>query len=360
MKPETEADITGKKTNLLVLRLSAMGDVALTLPVIQSALDSYPNMYITFVTKEHFTPFFDNINRVHVIVAEVKGKHKGILGLFRLFRELKRGGKTDAVIDLHDVLRSRILSTFFRLNGTPVLRIDKGRKEKRELTSKKHKVFRPLKHTTLRYSDVFGKAGFPFVLSNRKNWFNLSAGIQDFLKENNCCPKSQKWIGIAPFSKHPMKMWPIERMKEVISYFDTKGMTIFLFGGGPDEVRELAEIAGLYKHVKSAAGMLDLSQEIALISQLDLMISMDSANMHLAWLSGIPVVSIWGATHPYAGFGPLNGNDQYIVQIPFEKLTCRPCSVYGNKPCWRGDHACMEWVRPVEVISMAEKVLNKK
>jgi ADP-heptose:LPS heptosyltransferase len=79
---------------------------------------------------------------------------------------------------------------------------------------------------------------------------------------------------------------------------------------------------------------------------MDLAVSMDSANMHLASLFGIPVISIWGATHPFTGFNGWNQPPGNAVQID---LYCRPCSVFGNKPCYRGDHACMQLL-PEEMI----------
>ena len=75
------------------------------------------------------------------------------------------------------------------------------------------------------------------------------------------------------------------------------------------------------------------------MSHLDVMLSMDSANMHLASLTGIPVVSVWGATHPMAGFLGYNQDPENVIQIDLE---CRPCSIYGNKPCQRGDYACLQ------------------
>lgn len=343
--------------NLLVIRLSAMGDVALTLPVIRSVLEGYPDIKITLVTREQFLPFFQNIERLEVVIADVKGKHKGIPGLFRLFKELKKNRKINKVVDLHGVLRSHILCLFFRLTLTPVFKIDKGRKEKNELTKKKNKIFKQLKHTTQRYADVFEKAGYPITLMKYKNWFNGSEVPNQFLQQNNLLPKNTKWIGIAPFSKHLEKTWPLEKMQIVIEYFSRKNVKLFLFGGGEKEINQLNSFKK-YANTYIIAGSFPLQQELGLISQLGLMISMDSANMHLTALSGIPVVSIWGATHPFAGFGPLNGNEKYIVQIPHEKLDCRPCSVFGNKPCWRGDHACMEWIMPEEVIQMVENILN--
>ncbi|MGH2644497.1 MAG: glycosyltransferase family 9 protein [Chitinophagaceae bacterium] len=344
--------------NLLVIRMSAMGDVALTLPVIRSVLESYPDLNITLVTREQFFPFFKNIERLDVVIADVKGKHKGIPGLFRLFLELRKSRKINTVLDLHNVLRSLILSFFFRITGVSVFKINKGRKEKKQLTIKKDKTFRQLMHTTQRYAEVFGNAGYPIKLSEHKNWFNENEISEQFLQQNNLLPKNTTWIGIAPFSKHREKMWPLEKMEQVIQYFSKKDIKLFLFGGGINEISQLNNL-NKYPNTYIVAGILPLHQELALIRQLDLMISMDSANMHMAALSGIPVVSIWGATHPYAGFGPLNTNEKYIVQIPHEKLDCRPCSVFGNKPCWRGDHACMEWIMPEDVIQMAEKVLNK-
>lgn len=343
--------------NLLVIRLSAMGDVALTLPVIRSVLESYPDLQITLVTRKQFIPFFENIERLEVVIADVKGVHKGIPGLFRLFRELRKTGKIKGIIDLHNVLRSRVLSFFFRMASIAVFKIDKGRKEKRQLTRKKNKIFKPLKHTTQRYADVFEKAGYPVNLPQHKNWFSETDIPEQFLQHNDLLPKHTKWIGIAPFSKHREKRWPLPKMEHVIQYFSDKNVKIFLFGGGENEINRLNSFQK-YPTVYIVAGILPLHQELALIRQLDVMISMDSANMHIAALSGIPVVSIWGATHPYAGFGPLNNNEKHIVQIPFEKLSCRPCSVFGNKPCWRGDHACMEWIMPEEVIQMVERILE--
>jgi len=87
------------------------------------------------------------------------------------------------------------------------------------------------------------------------------------------------------------------------------------------------------------------------------MISMDSANMHLASLFGVPVVSVWGATHPFAGFMGFGQSPDRAVQI--DDLECRPCSVFGNKPCFRGDHACMEWITPERVLEKVGQVLYK-
>lgn len=78
------------------------------------------------------------------------------------------------------------------------------------------------------------------------------------------------------------------------------------------------------------------------------MISMDSANMHLASIVGTRCVSIWGATHPYAGFLGFGQSENDVVQI--NDLTCRPCSVFGDKECYRGDWACLEEINVQQII----------
>ena len=116
-----------KYKHLLVIRLSAMGDVAMTVPVLSALAAQYPDLQITVLTRTFFSPMFITLSNVHVYQVDVVGKHKGILGLWRLFRELKTLG-IDAVADLHNVLRSSILKRFFMSSNIPVIQIDKGSK----------------------------------------------------------------------------------------------------------------------------------------------------------------------------------------------------------------------------------------
>ena len=90
------------------------------------------------------------------------------------------------------------------------------------------------------------------------------------------------------------------------------------------------------------------------MSYIDVMVSMDSANMHLASLVGTTVVSVWGATHPYAGFMGWNQKEENAVQVT---LPCRPCSIFGNKPCRRGDYACLRQIEPSDIIQKIENNL---
>lgn len=323
--------------HLLVIRTSALGDVAMTVPVLKQLLHHYPALKLTVVTTLSFAPMFERLERTEIYALEKRGRHKGLTGIYKLFRELKAKHRFDAVADLHNVLRSVILRNLFRLSGVPVAKIDKGRKEKKELTAKENKKLVQLKTSFQRYADVFGELGFSFALDKDQPTF----GKQPIpSKATDLFISNKKRIGIAPFARHGEKMYPVDKMLVVIQqlYSDSNNQ-LFFFGGGKEEVKLLTEWEAQFPGVMNLAGKFSFSEELAVISHMDVMMSMDSANMHLASLFNVPVVSIWGATHPYAGFYGWGQRPENAVQI---ELYCRPCSVFGNKPCYRGDHACME------------------
>ncbi|WP_291909741.1 glycosyltransferase family 9 protein [Chitinophaga sp. CB10] len=342
------AAATGR--TLLVFRFSALGDMAMTIPVMKQALDSHPDLQIVFVSNKNWGALTEGIPRLTFYPADFKGVHKGIPGLYRLFRELRRQFNIAAVADLHNVLRSKIVSTFFRLTGVRVRTIDKGRAEKKALTRQENKVLQPLTSTIERYATVFRQLGIQLEMGTKPVFSprELTEAARAVVGAKGL----EKWIGIAPFATYREKMYPLEKMEEVIAALSSRpNHKILLFGGGKNEAALLQELAGKYPNTVSLAGRFSLKDELTVISQLDRMISMDSANMHLASLFGVPVVSVWGATHPFAGFMGYGQSESDAVQI--NDLPCRPCSVFGNKPCFRGDHACMEWIKPNQITEKA-------
>ena len=308
--------------HILVIRLSAMGDVAMTIPVLRAFIEKYPNVKITVLTRSFFSPFFRDLNTVTVYPIDVKGKHKGIIGLYRLSKELRKL-RIDFVADLHNVLRSTLLNIF--LFGIKVVQVDKGRSEKKALVA--GSVFKQLKTTHQRYAEVFEKLGFYLDLKNPvyPNKYSLSQSLISILGE-----KSTNWIGIAPFAKHESKMYPLELMKEVIKTLSTS-YSILLFGGGQKEVEVLKSIEKDNESVTNLSGRLTLNEELDIISNLDVMLSMDSGNAHIAAIYGIPVVTIWGVTHPYAGFYPFNQQSANSLLADRKKYPRIPTSIYGNK-----------------------------
>lgn len=334
-----------------------MGDVALTVPAVRAVLDAYPDVRITMLSHGEFAPFFLGIDRLDFFGADYKGEHKGFWGIWKLIGQLKKLGPFDKVLDLHSVIRSWMITSHFAVSGLPVFRIDKGRREKKAITRKQHKVFKRLKPSYDRYADVFARAGFPVVIGEGP-WIPDPQFPSSFFEEQELLPKKDKWIGIAPFSRHQGKNWPESKVRQLVLDLATSGQRVFLFGGGEKEKVKLEEWASSHSMVRSLAGQFSLNEELGVIQQMDVMVTMDSSNLHMASLVGTPAVSIWGSTHSYTGFEPLGGNGALKVEIDPADLTCRPCSVFGNKPCFRGDYACLHWIEVSEVRAKINQVLE--
>lgn len=341
--------------NFLVIRFSALGDVAMTVPVIYSFATRYPQHRITVLSRKAFEPLFATLpENVAFFGADLKGDYKGIQGLNRLYRDLKQT-KYDYVADLHDVLRSQYLRFRFSVSGASVAHIDKGRAGKKKLVRRNKKVFVQQKSSFQRYAQVFEELGFALSLDFRSIYGTAKGDPAAFLHLTGD-KGSLKWIGIAPFAKHEGKIYPLSKMEKVIEHFSKdERVKVFLFGGGAEEKKIVDRWAELYPQVVSVVGKLDMNGELALMSHLDVMLSMDSGNMHLASLVHVPVISVWGATHPYAGFMGWNQPETHAVQID---LPCRPCSVFGNKPCYRGDYACLNRIEEENMVGQVESIIG--
>ena len=139
-------------------------------------------------------------------------------------------------------------------------------------------------------------------------------------------------IGIAPFAAYKSKMYPLELMKEVVYNLNEDNLyKIFLFGGGKKEEQFLDTWENQFENVTNVAGKFNFETELTLLSNLDLMLSMDSGNGHLAALYNVPVVTLWGVTHPYAGFTPFNQPNEHQLVANRGQYPLIPTSVYGNK-----------------------------
>lgn len=301
----------------------------MTVPVIRAFVEQHNDVKITVVSRPFFKPFFDGIDNVNFFGVDLKKRHKGFLGLLRLYADLKQLN-IDAVADLHNVLRSKVIRTLFALSGKKVAFTDKGRSDKKALTRAENKVFKSLKSMFERHVATFTKLGFSIDLSapNFPKKAILSNEIISIFGEK----ENQNWIGIAPFAQYESKVYPQDLMQKVIDELaSTNNNKVFLFGGGNKEIEILNSFSENKKNVLVVAGKLNLEQELQLISNLDVMLSMDSGNAHIAAMLGIKVVTLWGATHPFAGFSPFNQSLENCLTSDINQYPLLPTSVYGNK-----------------------------
>ncbi len=329
-----------------------MGDVAMTVPVIKAVLEQNPGLSIIYVSRPAFAAMFQHIPRLEYVSVNLKA-YNGFYGLYKLYRSLKKL-PIDAVADLHDHLRTIVLRNFFSLSGIPVVALNKGRREKKQAINWSNKILKPLKPMTERYADVFRELGFPVVLTHQLKRHEVE---EDEHVSFLVGPKHEKWVGIAPFAKHKGKLYPLEKMEEVIRILNEKNIRIFLMGGGEQEELICNEWEMKFENVTSIINQLTLAEELKMITKLDVMLSMDSAGMHLASIQGVPVVSIWGATHPYLGFLGYGQSEKDIVG---NDISCRPCSIFGKTPCYRPerDFACLNRIEPQQVIDHLQVYLD--
>ena len=321
---------------LLIIRFSALGDIAMTVPVVHDLALQYPDLEITLLSREMARPLFERMpDNVHFVAADLEGRHNGLLGLCRLWHDAHLN-EFDYIADFHNVPRTWWLRTEACLRRKKVAKIDKGRKGKKALTRRDDKVLSQQATSFVRYAKVLEHLGF---LTKPKF---VSLDYSPYCERQK--QPDEWWVGIAPFAKHEAKKYPLTKMDEVIKALNERpGTTVFLFGGGTEEKELSQKLCMKYEHVKPARSPQGLKGELALMDQLDVMLSMDSANMHLASMVGTRVVSIWGGTHPFAGFLGWGQKPADCVQL---EIPCRPCSVYGNKPCHRGDYACLNGITP--------------
>ena len=338
--------------HILVIRLSAMGDVAMTVPVLRAFSLQYPQVKITVVSRPFFKPFFRDIPNLDFFAIDVNQKHKGIIGLVRLYNELKKLN-IDAVADLHNVLRSKVVRGLFAVSGKKIAFTDKGRKDKKALTRAKNKVFSPVKSMFERHCTTFEELGFPIDLNN-PSFPEKSILSGEILKITG--DKTQKWIGIAPFAQYDSKVYPLDLMQEIVIELARNDYKLFLFGGGQNEIDKLNQLKRDFQNVIVVAGKLKLAQELDLISNLDAMLSMDSGNAHIGAMLGIKVITLWGATHPFAGFKPFNQSDEFCLTADRSSYPLIPTSVYGNKIV-EGYEDAMKTITPQTVVDKIKKGL---
>ena len=331
---------------IIITRFSAMGDVAMLASVLKEFQQQHLDTELVVVSRPLFTAFFEHIPRLIFHEIHPKTKHKGLQGLFKLYKELSVYN-AQFVADMHNNLRSRVLRVFFSFSGKQIKSLDKGRWEKKALVQ--HKIFHQLALTTERYADVLRQLGFPFSLPHLlvKEQRNVSDVYKEVFEQSN------KTIGIAPFAQHLYKVWSLQKMEQLVEVLSKKGYDIFLFGGGNKE-KSIAEAwSAKYPKVNNTIGKFSVSEELDIIANLNVMLSMDSSGMHMASLVGTRCVSIWGATHPFAGFLGYGQNYNDCIQVEHPN---RPSSIYGNKPCLCDNVEAIDLVTVDMVVNHIEKI----
>lgn len=343
---------------IVVTRLAEMTDVILVLPELYSACRSNPGVRFVFVTRKSLARLFVNTPPNLTVEGISVADYKGIKGGLRLFKALRAKWDFMTYVDLNGTLLTRTVGFLSRLNGIRTSSAKKDTRAREALIRANNKVMLPLTLQRLLYRDALRHAGIKVDPATFTGIYGAGgkgdpALFAAITKEKE---EGEKWIGIAPFAKHKGKIYPLKSMEKVVEELSHEpGTRIFLLGGGDEEIAVLKEWEGRYPGVISVASKsAGFAVEYALMSHLDVMLTMDSANMHLASLVGIEVVTVWGATHPYCGFMGWNQREADNVQLA---MPCRPCALYGDRPCGRGDYRCLSAIKPKVIVERVKSVV---
>lgn len=332
---------------ILVVRLSALGDVAMCIPVVYSLARQYPRCHVTVLTRQSFTGLFINKpDNLSLIGADVRGRHKGFVGLIRLLRDLRKH-RFDMVADLHNVLRSWIMDVAYSVKGVKVAMVDKDRRGRWQLLAHENK--RESANFITRYADVFARLGFPVNVD--------FMSVFDGKLPPSPIEISDLSVGIAPFARYKTKTYPDEMMRGVVAELAIRGYTVYLFGGGKRETGILEDWQKGIKGCVSLAGKFSLEQEMAIMGRLGVMLTMDSSNQHIASLVGVKAVTVWGGTTPRCGF---LGYNQSLDNAICLNLPCQPCSIAGSETCKSGDFACLRGISPSEITDKIIYLMKEK
>ena len=327
--------------NVLVMRLSVLGNVAMTIPVLYPVCKANPDTRFIMLTKMWpATMFHDRPANLKVVDFDVKGNHSGLIGLLKLSAQLYKLYDIDAVADLHNLRGTKIIDAYMKARGAKVARLDREKPKRKALVT--HKTNEPVTPIHERYRNVFKELGFEAPdtfthLYDGRDW-PVSPIVMD-KKEG------QRWIAVSPFSSHKNKTYPIEQMEKVIAELTKhENYWVFLMGGGKAEKIALRRIARKYKNVVSMAEVKHtFIDEYALFAKCDLMLTMESANMHLASLVDLQAMTIWGPTSPACGYLGYNQIVEDDIQLD---MPCRPCSITGDKSCKYKDYRCLKNIPP--------------
>lgn len=297
-----------RNKRILVIRLSALGDVAMVCTMLRQAAAVHPDRDYTLLSRPRMEALLTGMPaNVHFLPWPKEQKRPAI-----------DWQQYDTVIDAHSVWRSLAIDIRALLHGKRVHRLHKPRLGR--WLRIHHLTRRPLRSMTEAYRRLL-----------------------DVPEDSPTTPigplsSGRRGIGIAPFAAHWGKIYPLSRMEQVIAALSQTGEPIYLFGAGPKEQAVLEQWEAAYPNVQSMAGRQPMDEELRIMSHLRVMLTMDSGNMHLASLAGTRAISVWGATTPALGFEAYGQQTDDCIGLD---LPCRPCSVFGKKPCRYGDYRCM-------------------
>ncbi len=328
----------------LIIRLSSIGDIVLTTPVVRCLRNQFPDAEIHFLTKQSFKGIVASnpyINKIHLLGDS-----------FELMLHELKTEEYNYIIDLHHNLRTLRIKRF--LKGVKSFSFNKLNVEKYIYTNLKINML-PKKHIVDRNLETVASLG---VVNDGK-------GLDYFIPEqdkisNNDIPASHQfgYIAIVIGAALATKKMPLHKLKELCTAIT---YPIILLGGKEDADDGQAIAAADDIKIYNACGKFNLNESADIVNGSKLVITHDTGLMHIAAALQKPIISIWGNTVPSFGMYPYYGklSAQHFDVVQVNKLWCRPCSKIGYAKCPKGHFKCMENIAVNEIVNMVNHRLSK-
>jgi heptosyltransferase-2 len=330
---------------ILIIQTAFLGDVILTIPVIEMLHRSYHGSQMDLMVR----PEAKNLIETHPalragIVFDKYRVHRGIGGLRNIAKQIAQEGY-DICITPHRSWRSAYLT--FRTRAPVRIGFDRSA-WKGAFT--RIVTYRSDCHEIQRNLSLLEPLGLKPVLARPAIF---PTGEDEKRVREVVALDGNKLIAMAPGSIWPTKRWPVHHYRTLARLLTENGFSVVLIGG-KDDMGICDTLSGIGERIQSAAGILSLRQTYFLLSQCAGLITNDSAPLHLGTAAGIPVFAIFGATVPEFGFSPIGERDCVLER---KELPCRPCGIHGHKTCPIKTFACMEQLRPSDVWQAVQKRL---
>lgn len=312
---------------ILIIRLSSLGDILLTTPLIRSLKSQYPHLNIDFIVRSEYQDTITNNPNLNNIIALKRGYD------VKELRDEIYQSKYDLIIDLQNNLRSRKLT---KGSMAEIVRYKKPYLHRVLLVKFKINRFSEIVPVPVKYANAIPN----FSLDEK--------GLELFLPDqnNSSLNDDTNYIGLCPGSRHKTKMWPEEYYIELGNSLVKNNYKVLLLGGGDD--REICK-----NMAKKISGSIDLSNDnnlfelAANMKKCKALICNDSGLMHTGLAANVPVVAIFGSTVKELGFFPYKGKNLVLEN---NSLSCRPCSHIGLDQCPKKHFNCMNEISPSHVL----------
>lgn len=324
--------------NILVVRLSSLGDVILTTPFVRILKANFPNANIDFLVSSPFQDVFKYNPYINNLLIYNKQKTlKDISYWKQSIKNLLPENKYDLVFDLQNNFRS----IHFTIGlSDKIFRMDKNRLAKLQMVCFKS-IPKDCEHIVERYLNTAKDFG---LIHDEK-------GL-DLIFDNKSTNIDSNLIAFAPGAKHFTKRWLPEYFITLAEYFINDGFEILLFGSR-DEKYVCEYISSTNNKIHDLCGKFNILETAEKIRECKLIVTNDSAAMHIASAVNIPIVAIFGSTVPQFGFTPYKAE----FMINQKDISCRPCTHIGRSKCPEKHFNCMKQILPQEVYNSALKLL---